>query len=112
MRFSEIKTMLGQTGLRNTYYSWPEKEAPALPYLVWYLPSSDNFAADDKVFKRVDTLNIELYTKTKDFAKELAVEAVLDAWNMVWDKVETYLDDEHMYEVLYEMEIIINGEQD
>jgi hypothetical protein len=31
---------------------------------------------------------------------------------MVWDKVETYLDDEHMYEVLYTMEIIINGEQD
>ena len=109
MLFSEIKTMLGQTGLRNTYYSWPEKEAPALPYLVWYLPSSDNFAADDKVFKRVDTLNIELYTKTKDFLKEQAVEAVLDANHMVWNKVETYLDDEHMYEVLYEMEIIIDG---
>lgn len=109
MLFSEIKTMLGQTGLQNTYYSWPEKQVPALPYLVWYLPSSDNFVADDKVYKRVDTLNIELYTKTKDFLKEQAVEAVLDANNMVWDKVETYLDDEHMYEVLYEMEIIIDG---
>lgn len=109
MLFSEIKTMLGQTGLPNTYYSWPESQVPALPYLVWYLPSSDNFPADDKVYKRVDTLNIELYTKTKDFLKEQAVEAVLDANNMVWDKVETYLDDEHMYEVLYEMEIIIDG---
>ena len=63
MLFSEIKTMLGQTGLPNTYYSWPESQVPALPYLVWYLPSSDNFPADDKVYKRVDTLNIELYTK-------------------------------------------------
>lgn len=109
MTIQNIHTMLGQTGLSNTYYSWPENQAPSLPYLVWYLPSSDNFAADDKVFKRVDSLNVELYTKTKDFAKEAAVEAVLDANNMVWDKVETFLDDENMYEVLYEMEIIIDG---
>lgn len=109
MLFSEIKTMLGQTGLQATYYSWPEKEAPALPYLVWYLPSSANFAADDKVYKRIETLNIELYTKTKDFATEAAVEAVLAANNMVWDRVETYLDTEKMYEVLYQMEIVIDG---
>ena len=106
---TEIKTMLGQTGLQTTYYSWPEKEAPALPYLVWYLPNSDNFAADDKVYKRIDALNVELYTETKDFATEATVEAVLDSWNMVWDKVETYLEDEHMYEVLYEMEICVEA---
>lgn len=109
MLFSEIKTMLGQTGLKTTYYSWPEKEAPELPYLVWYLPASANFAADDKVYKRVETLNIELYTKNKDFATEATVEAVLEANNMVWDRVETYLDDEKMYEVLYQMEIMIDG---
>ena len=110
MLLTEIKTMLGQTGLKNTYYSWPEKQAPALPYLVWYLPNSNNVAADDKVYKRVEALNIELYTKTKDFATEQAVEAVLEAWNIVWDKVETYLDDEHMYEVLYQTEIMIDDE--
>ena len=106
---TEIKTMLGQTGLSTTYYQWPEKQAPSLPYLVWYLPESDNFAADDKVYKRVDALTVELYTETKDFATEATVEAVLDSWNMVWDKVETYLDDEKMYEVLYTMEITIDG---
>ena len=109
MKFNEISTMLGQTGLKKTYYSWPEKEAPPLPYLVWYLPSSDNFVADDKVFQRIDALNVELYTKTKDFATEIAVEAVLDANNLVWSKTEAYLDDEKMYEVLYEMEIIIDA---
>lgn len=109
MLFSEIKTMLGQTGLPTTYYSWPESQVPSLPYLVWYLPASGNFVADDKVYKRVDSLNVELYTKTKDFELEQAVEAVLDSWNMVWIKSEGYLEDEHMYEVLYEMEIIING---
>lgn len=109
MKFSDIDTMLGQTGLQVTYYSWPEKQVPPLPYLVWYLPSSDNFAADDKVYQRIDALNVELYTKTKDFAKESAVEAVLDANHLFWNKTEAYLEDEHMYEVLYEMEIIIDA---
>jgi len=111
MKLTEIKTMLGQTELSVTYYSFPIGDVPALPYLVWYLPSSSNVAADDKVYKRVETLNIELYSKTKDFASEAIVEEVLDAWNMVWDKTETYLDDEHMYEVLYEMQIFVDDEE-
>ena len=114
MLFTEIKTMLGQTGLNATYYSWPENDpahpVPPLPYLVWYLPNSENFPADDKVYKRIETLNIELYTKTKDFATEKAVEDVLDAWNMVWDRDEQYLSDEHMYEVLFSMQIVIDDE--
>lgn len=111
MKLTEIKTMLGQTGLKATYYSYPIGDVPALPYLVWYLPSSENVAADDKVYKRVETLNIELYTKTKDFATEAVVEAVLEAWNMVWDKTESYLEDEKMYEVLYEMQIFVDDEE-
>ena len=111
MKLTEIKTMLGQTGLSTTYYSFPIGDVPALPYLVWYLPSSNNVDADDKVYKKIETLNIELYTKTKSFAKEKAVEDVLDTWQMVWEKSESYLDDEKMYEVLYEMQIIVDDEE-
>lgn len=109
MLVSDIKDMLGQTGLNVTYFSWPEKEAPQLPYLLWYFPGSDNFAADDKVYKRIETLNIELYTQNKDFATEQAVEGVLEAHHMVWDRTESYIESEHMYQVLYQMEVIINA---
>lgn len=109
MLITDIKTMLAQTRLPATYYSWPEKQAPQLPYLVWYLPSSDNFAADDKVYKHIETLNVELYTEAKDFATEQAVEAVLDAYGMVWERQESYIDTEHMYEVLYIMEVTIDA---
>ena len=111
MLITDIKTMLAQTKLPATYYSWPEKQAPQLPYLVWYLPSSDNFAADDKVYKHIETLHVELYTENKDFATEQAVEAVLDANGMVWERQESYIDTEHMYEVLYIMEVIIENGQ-
>lgn len=111
MLITDIKTMLGQTGLPVTYYQWPEKQAPNLPYLVWYLPASDNFAADDKVYKHIEQLNVELYTENKDFATEQAVEAVLDANGMVWERQESYIDDELMYEVLYTMEVTIENGQ-
>lgn len=109
MRYQDIRTMLAETSLPVTYYSWPEKQVPALPYLVWYFPGSDNFAADNKVYKRILTLNIELYTENKSFATEDAVEAVLDDFSMVWDKVETFIETEKLYQVLYTMEVLIDG---
>lgn len=109
MLITDIKTMLAETGLPATYYQWPEKQAPKLPYLVWYFPASDNFAADDQVYKHIEQLNVELYTETKDFAKEAVVESVLASHNMVWERQESYIESEHMYQVLYSMEVVING---
>jgi hypothetical protein len=54
-------------------------------------------------------LNVELYTRNKDFSVESAVENVLLNAGMVFTKEETYLNDEHMFEVLYLMEVIIDG---
>lgn len=110
MLLTDIKTMLAETKLPSTYFSYPEKGAPPLPYIVWYLPQSNNFVADDLVYKPISALNIELYTDNKDFTTEATVETVLNNWHMVWQKSEAYLDTEHMYEVLYEMQIVIDEE--
>ena len=113
MQITDIKSMLESVRLPVTYYSWPEDDplhpVPRLPYIVWYLPGSANFGADDKVYQRILTLNVELYTETKSFEQEAAVEEVLDDNNLFWDKVETYIDDEHMYQVLYTTEVVIDG---
>lgn len=110
MTFKEIAEMIEDIGLPFTYYSWPENAAPPLPYIVYYYPGTQNFPADNSVYVVNQTLNIELYTRTKDFDLEDAVETVLAANQIVWDKTETYINQEHMFEVLYEMEVIINGE--
>lgn len=113
MQYKDIDTMLEASGLPVTYYSWPEDDpahpVPPLPYIVWYLPGTENVAADDSVYKIVQTLNIELYTANKDFETEAALEAILDDNELVWDKTETYLSSERMYEVLYTTEVYING---
>ena len=110
MTFREIAEMIEDIGLPFTYYSWPENEAPMLPYIVYYYPSTENFPADNEVYKLTQTLNIELYTRTKNFDLENEVETVLQSAGFVWDKTETYIDTEHMFEVLYELEVFINAE--
>lgn len=108
MTITEIKTLMTQDGTPAAYLFWPEKQVPNLPYKVWYFPNTNNFAADDKVYQQIAALNIELYTATKDFEKEQALEAVLDGAGLVWDKTETYLNTEHMFQVLYTTEVLIN----
>lgn len=111
MTEKEIADMLKSTKLPVAYYQFPVGEAPQLPYLVYFYSESDNFSADNGVYQRVDQLNVELYTENKDFATEKAIEAVLDANGFFWEKYEAFIDSEQMFQIAYEMETIINGEQ-
>ena len=111
MKISEIKDMLAETGLPVTYYQWPEQGVPELPYLVWLLPGSDNFGADDKVYARVETLQIELYANPRSFNTEAAVEAVLEDHDIFWDKESVWLNSEYMYETIYTAEVLIEAEE-
>ena len=108
MTDKQVADMIKSTGLPTVYYQYPVKAVPPLPYTVYYYPNSDNFGADDKVYTKVNALNIELYTAVKSPAVEAQLEAVLESNGLFWNKTEAFLDSENMYEVLYEMEII-NG---
>ena len=110
MKISEIKNILAEAGLPVTHYQWPEDGVPELPYLVWLLPSSANFSADNKVYKRVETLQVELYSNPRSFTKEETLEAVLDAHGIVWDKTSVWIDSEYMNETIYTAEVYIEAE--
>ena len=110
MTFKEIEDMVAETGLEYVYYSFPEHEAPPLPYVVFYYPSNDDFGADNYNYVPIVNLNIELYTENKDFETEATVENVLESHGIFFSKTESFLDSEEMYEVLYEMQIVIEKE--
>lgn len=116
MKYTEVKAMLSaiqsELGIPFTYYAFKEKETPNLPYITFDYPSSRNIPAGDTVYQRVDDLVITLYTKNKDFELEESVESFFATYHIVWDKTEDYLDTEHMFEITYETEIYVNGEQD
>jgi hypothetical protein len=105
---AEITQRCGLTDY--TYYQFADDSAPELPYLIFYYPSSNNDGADNVVWQKINRLNIELYTDNKEFLIENELETVLAEHGFFYEKSEQYIKDEKMYEVLYEMEVVINGQ--
>ena len=48
---------------------------------------------------------MELYTDAKDFAAEKKLEDALDACGIFYEKSETWIENEKLYEVLYSFEM-------
>lgn len=109
MTLDKFIEILNSLELPYAYYFFPIGKAPALPYFVYYFPDQDADYADDIPFCQIKTINIELYSKEKDFELEKRFEEILIKNELNFTKTESYLDSEKMYEVLYEMEEIING---
>lgn len=106
MTFQEVKQMIESIGLPYTYDSFPNNVAPAPPYIVFNYPNNDDFGADNTNYVSIDVLNIELYTSTKDFELEKNLEAVLNANGFYYDKTETYIRQDNIYQITYVTEVI------
>lgn len=114
MTLTEVNNMMAEIVQRcnltdYTYYQFADDSAPNLPYLIFYYPSSANDGADNVVWQKINHLNIELYTDNKEFGIENELEAVLTEHGFFYDKTEQFIESEKMFEVLYEMEVVING---
>ena len=105
MTHQEVMTMLAEMNLPYAYDHFIEGESPDPPFLVFLYPGSNHFAADGKVYFKVNRLNIELYTDKKDVELEETVEAVLDRHGIFYVKSEVWIESEKLYEVLYQMEV-------
>ena len=106
MTFQEVKQMIESIGLPYTYDSFPNNVAPAPPYIVFNYPNNDDFGADNTNYVSIDVLNIELYTSTKDFELEKNLEAVLNANGFFYEKSETYIRQDNIYQITYVTEVI------
>ena len=106
MSKSEVKSMIESVGLPYAYHHFAEGESPPCPFILYLYPKSSNFSADNIPFAKMDDLQIELYSKKRDFAIEAALEAELDARSLFYNKSEVYISSEGMFEVIYELEMV------
>lgn len=108
MTLAELNTQLKSlTGFSKkvVYRAWPVGQAPSLPFICFMVDESDNFGADDIVYKAINRVNIELYSKNKDTVSEGLIESLLGSLSIYWEKNETYIDDEQCYEIIYTIEV-------
>jgi len=93
--------LLKSTGLPVAYHHFVSPHAP--PYIVYLFSYSSNFGADNKVYNAEKNFQVELYAKTKDPTSEALIEDLFDANDIYWEKTETYIESEGLYQVLYEI---------
>ncbi len=105
MTHEELMAVLAEAGLPIAYDHFAEGESPNPPFICFLLPGSDNFAADGRVYFKINEVRVELYTDIKDLSAEQAVEAVLDQHGIFYEMSETWIDSEKLYEVLYQFEM-------
>lgn len=109
MTYEEIATMIGEMGYPYAYLQFDRSTAVRPPFICFYYPGNDDVYADNQNYQRIVELIIELYSDTKDFDAEEAVEATLSQHDLTYAKSEEYVSDEKLYEVIYEMEVMINA---
>ena len=103
MTQNELYNLLKSTGLPVAYHHF--NEPPGLPYIVYLFTFSENLGADNKVYQKIDNYQIELYSEKKDLAREQLIENLFDENDIYYDKSETYIESEEMYQVVYEIQI-------
>ncbi len=100
----ELLQILNETQIPFAYHHFAEGESPEPPFICYQLPGSNNFSADGRVFYKINEVHIELYTDLKDLAVEQKLEEVLDEHGIFYNKSETWIESEKLYEVLYAFE--------
>ena len=97
----QLEQRLKSTGYPVAYQAF--RSYQNMPYLCWQVAYSSNFAADGIVYRKIDHIQIELYTPRKNLAAESRVEAALAPY--FCEKTETYIESETARQVIYEIEV-------
>ena len=105
MTIENLVEMLQEMEIPFAYDHFAEGESPEPPFICYLLPGSNNFAADGKVYFRINQVRIELYTDSKDLSVERKVKMVLDESGIFYNKSEVWIQSEKLYEVLYSFEV-------
>jgi hypothetical protein len=100
-----MEAIRAATGCAYAYDHFAEGENPDPPFLCFLYPQAEEFGADNIVYHSFSHLDIEVYTDRKDPELEQKVEAVLSAYELFYHKSEVWIEEEKMYEVLYELTV-------
>lgn len=106
MILAELNTILKATGYPVAYSHFTATEnnpAPTPPYITYLVAYSSNMFADDKVYKKIDNLQIELYTTKKDLVAEKKLEDLLDLNEIPYESTEIWIESEKLFQKIYEV---------
>ena len=105
MTLTELATLLEQANIPVAYNHF--KDAQELPFICYLETDSDNLIADNKVYHKVITVDIELYTEDKDEQLEQILENILNDNELPYNNGGSFfIDEENMYQTIYTITLI------
>lgn len=106
MTLVELKTRCDEAGITYRYGIAEDGVEP--PFLIGILQDSNNFIADNKIYKKIDKIELHYIFKTKSLDMEKTIEDTILA-DVVWTKNgEGYYLDNEVWEIVYNFELIDN----
>lgn len=103
MTLESLYNMLKKTGYPVAYRFFAERQEP--PYLCYLVAYTNNQSADNATWKKINHIQIELYTKNKDLNAEKKIEDLLTEAGLFFNAEEAYIDTEKVYQRIYEIEV-------
>ncbi len=104
MTQEEFCTALKSLGIPVAYGEF--KKATAPPFITYQFAYSGDLMADNVNAIALDNFQVELYTVTKDRVREKLVQDKLKSLGLPYSKIEAWLDEEKMRQVVYEIQLI------
>lgn len=113
MTYKELNTFVASIahaiGCPYSYYQGESGSVIKTPYLLFDYPDRDDVKADDKNYAKIQNVSIEYDSKKRDVEIETKIESILEESDIVYQKEETYISAQKVYEVMYTWEVPING---
>lgn len=106
---TQLAQVLASLGYPIAYLHFKKSETsppPEPPFIIYLESDSDNFSADDKVWKKVKNYEIELYTDKKEVVIEKKIEDLLDSHSIFYDTSDVFISDENLLQRIYYIQLI------
>lgn len=103
MTQEELYALLSSAGIPFAFHVW--RSPPKLPWGIYQVDGDDVFFADGVPYFSQTQYTVLLYTEIKDPIQEEKLERVFFDANIRFQKTETAIESEKLYEVRYEIEV-------
>ena len=103
MTLQKLYTQLKTLQLPVQYYMFQEGQAPDLPYIIYYNPSEQHANADNLTFHVSKDVIVEVYSEFKNLSLESKLKELFDKNKLTYTFQETYLKEDRMYMVAYQI---------
>lgn len=100
----ELHQALKNIGYPIAYNSFTNPVTP--PFITYHFTFNSDLIADNQNYVDIENFQVELYTSKKDLTAEKAVQDKLKELGLPYQKFETFIDSEQLYQIVYEIQIL------